>query len=52
VLIKLKANDYNCLSMWEEWTIQEYKGEQVSYLKERDQRNDPGQNESTTCRQN
>jgi hypothetical protein len=39
--------------MWKEWTIQEYKeGEQVSYLKERDQRNDPGQNESANYRQN
>jgi hypothetical protein len=39
--------------MWKEWTIKDYKeGEQVSYLKEREQRNDPGQNESATCRQN
>jgi hypothetical protein len=31
--------------MWKEWTIHEYKeGEEVSYLKERDQRNDPRQN--------
>jgi hypothetical protein len=39
--------------MWKEWTIQEYKeGEQVSYLTERNQTNDPEQNESATNRQN
>jgi len=39
--------------MWKEWKIKEYKeGEQVSYLKERAQRIDPGQNESATYRRN
>jgi hypothetical protein len=39
--------------MEKEWTIEGYKeGKEVSYLKERDQRNDPENNESATYKQN